>query len=365
MKNTKQSYGDLGQHWTPYDTAKMMVSLKQNSGAVLEPSSGAGHFLRLLPDALGVEIDESVIPSDLLDRVIVGSFFDLPTTEKFLTCIGNPPYVNGKLITKEWFGEWIPRLPTTANAYLHFIDKCLDHLEFNGELIFIVPAGLLSDTSKGATLRQRMVKEGAFTHIYNTCGVEWDTAAVDTIIFRWVKGARQESVLVESGERRTLVERNGFLWLVPFNAVGFFGDFFKATVGAAPHALAIKNALPSDPVYFQGGNEIHVSEHDMYKPWPRPRLTPEIDKILFLGGPTRKRTKFRYSTASRHLDYALLPIISTVDCRKLPQKMDMWFDRYGVELGLIKAGRWSIGVKQFENCPFDQDMLNFLNGVNV
>lgn len=363
MKNTKQSFGDLGQHWTPEDIVGLMVKMMQNRGRVLEPSAGSGRFMRALPNAVGVELDPSVIPSDLQARYTVMSFFDYPETERFDSVIGNPPYVNGKLLSPSWFGSWTPSLPITANAYLHFIDKCINHLSPGGELIFIVPSSLLSETSKGARLRSRMCAEGAFTDfIFAEEIVKWDKAAVNTIIFRWVKGQKQGMVATNRGQRR-LVEAEGFAWLVDFSPAGSIGDYFKATVGAAPSAAALDSAPTSERAhpYIRFGEEVMVDETN-FNTWPRPRHTPRGDKIFFIGGPTRKATKFFFGTSERHMDHALIPK-KPINCRKAAGILNEWFNRRGHDLGLIIGGRWNVGVKQFEHCPIDVDLVAKLNAL--
>jgi adenine-specific DNA-methyltransferase len=131
MKNKNQQCGDLGQHWTPVDVASTMISLMKNSGTILEPSAGSGRFVELLnfKKLTALEIDERVIPKHLMSKYIIDNFFNFPETKKFNTIIGNPPYVAGKLLTSDWFNNWKGILPRTANAYLHFIDKCINHLE--------------------------------------------------------------------------------------------------------------------------------------------------------------------------------------------------------------------------------------------
>ncbi len=352
MKNLKQKQGDLGQHWTPENIVELMLTLRKNKGSVLEPSAGSGRFMKAIPEAVGVEIDSSVVPANLLHRYHIGSFFDFDQDLKFATCIGNPPYVNGKLLNIEWFGDWKPSLPITANAYLHFIDKCIRHLEPNGELIFIVPSTLFSETSKGSKLRAEMCASGAFTDVIFADGlVEWDTAAVSTIIFRWEKDAEQGKVKTNRGEK-TLVESDGFVWMVDFEPAGFFKDFFKATVGAAPSSVAMKSGIGAE--YIRNGKPMLIDESDI-EAWPRKRFTNTDPKIFFLGGPTRRTSRFTAGTSKRHIDHALLPK-KPMDCEAAAALIDAWFQKHAVGLDLIDDGRWSIGVKQFENCPLDLDL---------
>ena len=359
MKNLKQKTGDLGQHWTPENIVQLMTSLRRNTGDVLEPSAGTGRFLRAIPEAIGVEIDPSVIPADIRDRYVLGSFFDFGIGHKFETCIGNPPYVNGKLLTPDWFGTWRPEIPITANAYLHFIEKCIQHLSDRGELIFIVPSTLFSETSKGSKLRSKMCSSGAFTDvIFADSLVQWDTAAVSTIVFRWEKGAEQNVVRTNRGEKY-LFESNGFVWLVDFEVHGVFGDFFKATVGAAPSSEALKNSDSEGAAsYIRNGVPVPVDETQIDS-WPRKKFTKIGPKIFFLGGPTRKTARFFSGTTNRHIDHALIPL-ENMDCVAGAALIDEWFRKNADGLDLMDDGRWSIGEKQFENCPSDKHLKKAL-----
>ena len=359
MKNNKQDIGDLGQHWTPAEIVDSMIALKKNDGLTLEPSSGCGRFLEKIDNIVGVEIDPSVVPDHLSDKVIISNFFDISIDQKFSTIIGNPPYVAGKLLTPEWFGPWNGLLPRTANAYLHFIEKCLYHLEDGGELIFIVPSSLFSDTSRGNVLRKKMVAEGAFTDvIFCHEAVEWENAAVDTLIFRWEKDAIQQKVKTNIGEK-TLFESNGFTWLIDFEPCGTLGDWFKATVGSAPTKAAV-TAATGIP-YIKEGKAVLVNESDI-DVWPRVHHTPTMNKIFYVGGPIRRWPVFFSGTSDKHLDHALLPK-KTLNVEKAAKLLNDWFSSNGNALGLIKGGRWGCGVKQFENCPVDSELFYCLSGL--
>jgi len=355
MKNTNQGVGDLGQHWTPKQIVEKMISMKRNNGLTLEPSAGSGRFVEALDDCVAIEIDESVIPVELKHKYVVSNFFEVSTFDvRADTIIGNPPYVAGRLLTEEWFAGWRGCLPRTANAYLHFIDKCVDHLEPNGELIFIVPSTMFSDTSRGKELRKRMVETGAFTDaIFLNETLEWENAAVDTLIFRWQKGAKQKKIKTNRGPK-TLFESGGFTWLIDYEPSGTLGEWFKATVGSAPLRTAIENPKNGVP-YAKEGKFVQVDESQRKK-WPRVHDTKEGPKIFFISGPIRRWPVFSYGTTSKHLDHALLPKKS-FDAKSVVPVLNEWFQANGEELGLIKGGRWGCGVKQIENCPIDAKLL--------
>ena len=260
MKNNKQKFGDLGQHWTADKTIDLMISLIKNHGSILEPAAGSGKFVQRFPECIAIEIDELVIPNNLREQYIICNFFDYEISNLFETIIGNPPYVAGKLLDQEWFSNWKGISPKNSNSYIHFIEKCISHLEDNGELIFIVPSSFLSATSRGKELRKKMVLEGAFTDIIIK-NVEWEEAAIETLIFRWQKGLKQGIVKTDKGNIH-LYEKNGFIWLLNFNPLGVLGDYFKATVGSAPLKEDVENGNFSSVYgeYVLDGKFIKVCE---------------------------------------------------------------------------------------------------------
>jgi hypothetical protein len=359
MKNENQKVGDLGQHWTPKDVVQTMLTLKKNKGLTLEPSAGSGRFVEVLDNVVAIEIDEKVVPDNLKDRYIISNFFEISEEQKFQTVIGNPPYVAGKLLTPEWFCDWKGVLPRTANAYLHMIDKCVNHLEESGELIFIVPSSVFSDSSRGKELRKKMVTLGAFTDvIFCHEQIEWENAAVDTLIFRWERGAIQEKVKTNRGPK-TLFESGGFIWLIDFTPMGTLGELFKATVGSAPSRASAEAGYGEK--YFREGKFVLIDE-SYQDAWPRVHNTPEGPKIFYVGGPIRRWPVFFEGTSSRHLDNALLPK-SPINTENGAKVLNDWFKANGDALGLIKGGRWSCGVKQFENCPIPKEVFNNLKGI--
>lgn len=349
MRNEKQKTGDLGQHWTPHDTVDFMISLKQNDGTVLEPSAGCGRFLEKLPNALGLEFDETVITEGL--NYQLGNFFDFPLSEKFDTIIGNPPYVAGKLLTDEWFSNWRGCSPRTANAYIHFIDKCLEHLNDGGELIFIVPDSLLGSTSYGKNLREKMMNTGSITH-YFTPNTKWEKADVGTCIFRFEKDKQTDQVITEDGTKK-ITNINGFFWIVDYESDGVFADHFDITVGAVPKNTALNSEKENAQPFFKNGEFVMV-DMDNTDSWPRYRITKETPKIFWQPGPTRKETLFWVGTTDKHLNPIMVPkkAMTIEELDKLASELNEWFAENDEAVGLKRQGRFTVGVNQLKSMPF-------------
>lgn len=185
---------ELGQYFTVNESLQKFVFDKtKNKGLpLLEPSMGAGHLLRLFllsnPDypAVCYELDNKIKPIVTLSQaqtVTYADFMKEKVAGKFKTIIGNPPYVKQQ---------------GAPNLYLQFIDKCVDLLDVDGELIFIVPSDFLKLTSAAKVLR-KMVDLGSFTDfLYPDNEKLFEESVVDVVIFRYQLGLKS-TVCVRNG----------------------------------------------------------------------------------------------------------------------------------------------------------------------
>lgn len=156
---------NLGQVFTPDWVVEKMLSMIENKGTCLEPSVGPGAFWSKIKsnNKTGIELDASICPPDCVNM----DFFEFSTSNKFDTIIGNPPYVAYKHILEELKDTIEKRFNSSydmkTNLYVFFIDKCLDHLKKDGELIFITPRDFLKATSC-KKLNEKIWKLGTITH---------------------------------------------------------------------------------------------------------------------------------------------------------------------------------------------------------
>lgn len=218
---------ELGQVFTPKVMVKRMMALRRNNGRTLEPSSGAGAFVRQIPNCVGIEID----PKHSSTHSLQMDFFDYPISEKFETIIGNPPYVRYQDIlesTKSKLTPYKHLFDERSNLYLFFIAKCIAHLPLGGELIFITPRDFLKATSS-IRLNEWIYQQGTITDIIDLGDdVVFKGYAPNCVIFRFEK-ANFNRILPDG---RKFACNQGQLIFAQKQYPIKFSDIFMVKVGA-------------------------------------------------------------------------------------------------------------------------------------
>lgn len=192
----------LGQVFTPSCVVRAMLSLRSNSGRVLEPSCGDGAFSNCLPGCVAIEFDRTHAPAGSLNI----DFFAYPESEKFATIIGNPPYVRYQDIHPETKALIKSNLfDLRSNLYLFFIEKAVRHLADGGELIFITPRDFLKTTSS-VRMNRWLYSHGTITHAIELGDAKvFSTAVPNCLIWRFEKDCFDRSVqYAEIGNRDNL-----------------------------------------------------------------------------------------------------------------------------------------------------------------
>lgn len=227
-----------GQVFTPERIVRLMLSLRQRRGRVLEPSAGDGAFVAHLRNCVAIEFDARVAPAGAL----IQNFFTYPVTEKFSTVIGNPPYVRYQDIereTKELLNT--SRFDGRSNLYLFFIEKAVQHLKPAGELIFIVPRDFIKLTA-ARQLNTWLFEHGTITHWIETGDQKIFRGAVpNCAILRYELGNfsrdTQWQVLGDSSwQKRTFTEMHGQLAFLEGGMTVPLSSLFDVKVGAVSGA---------------------------------------------------------------------------------------------------------------------------------
>lgn len=223
----------LGQVFTPPRVVEFMLSLRQNHGRTLEPSTGDGAFYSALashdPACVGIEFDARVAPPG----VQVMDFFDYPTHEKFDTIIGNPPYVRYQDVaasTREKLHS--PLFDKRSNLFLFFIEKCIRHLNPGGELIFIVPREFIKLTA-ARKMNSWLYGQGSITHFYETGDVRiFNEHTPNCAIFRFEKDRFDRRM----SDGRIFSEIDGQLMFLRSTHLLRLSDIFSVKVGGVSGA---------------------------------------------------------------------------------------------------------------------------------
>jgi adenine-specific DNA-methyltransferase len=158
MNNVKNK----GVVFTPEYISDFMVSFVDSKNDILEPSCGEGIFIKSLikkgynnKNIIGNDINSEFIKSckntysdiTLLNQDFTD--FDI-TIKKYKTIIGNPPYIRIQNLPKEIITKIkkeYPILTGNLDIYIYFILKCIDLLDNDGKLIFIIPNSFLHNKS--------------------------------------------------------------------------------------------------------------------------------------------------------------------------------------------------------------------------
>jgi len=190
-----------GQYFTKDTTLQQKVYefIKNKPRVILEPSCGAGHLVANYTNKKTrfdcYELDENINFIIKKEEIHFGDFLVQNIKKKYKTIIGNPPYVK----------------TSKGNLYIDFIDRCVDLLKNEGELVFIIPSDFLKLTCATKTIN-KMIDNGNFTHIYHPHDEHlFDNATVDVIIFRYIKTKNSNNKILYNDKEMFINVSNGII----------------------------------------------------------------------------------------------------------------------------------------------------------
>lgn len=228
---------NLGQVYTPENIVKLMFNLSKKDGDILEPSAGDGAFTKWIKEnsnrnITSIEID----PDNKKDDFIIMDFFDYKENNKFKTIIGNPPYVSFKNINKNTLNKiqlksYLSFYDNRTNLYIHFIRKCVEHLEENGEMILITPREFIKATSS-IKLNNFLYENGTITDWYEYGdNVIFKGYSPTVVIWRFEKNNFSKKTKTNDGYRDFKINDGQISFNNSENLIKF-SDLFFVKVGA-------------------------------------------------------------------------------------------------------------------------------------
>ncbi|MBU3918839.1 class I SAM-dependent methyltransferase [Patescibacteria group bacterium] len=372
---------NLGQVFTPESTVKAMLMLRKRFGSTLEPSCGDGAFLKHLPKAIGIEIDQRFKAKNILNI----DFFDYPIRKKFDTVIGNPPYVRFQDIpreTREKLDHTI--FDGRANLYLFFIEKVIQHLRPHGELIFINPRDFLKATSS-IKLNEFIYKNGTITDLIDLGDSKvFNGFTPNCIIWRFEK---------DNFSRKTNIHKefrlaNGQLLFTNNSLPVKFKDIFFVKVGGVSGADRIftnneygnadfvcshtaKTGELRRMIYntkspflerFEKeliNRKIKKFDKNNWWKWGRDFYKTDLNRI-YVNAKTRNEKPF-FLHKNKHYDGSILAIFPLNQQFKLNTLCKDLNETDWNELGFVCDGRYIFGQRSLENCMLPDSFLKYTN----
>ena len=259
---------ELGQYFTKNESLlkNLKEFIKNKPKQILEPSIGQGHIIDYLKkdpnqifqntEFIMIEIDKNLIPLSSINKQNIHymDFLEYNSCKKFQTIIGNPPYVKKK-------GK--------PNLYVEFIRKCVNLLEIDGELIFIIPSDFFQLTSSSKLINQ-MMSQGKFTHIYHPNQENlFEEASIDVLIFRYQKTEKDSQInrnIIYNNEMKYVNYNNGSLTFTNINQNNTnqnkfqnikIDDYFEIYVGmVSGNEKLLKNTNYGNIEILTGENKI-------------------------------------------------------------------------------------------------------------
>lgn len=377
----------FGQVFTPSAVVERMLALRRNTGRVLEPACGDGAFSSQLPGCVAIELDAAICPP----HALLQDFFTYPEAEKFDTVIGNPPYVKSRDIlpaTRRYLGSQL--LNGHASLYLHFIEKCVRHLNPGGELIFITPRDFLKSTG-AAQLNTWLYEQGTITDLEELGDARiFEGVVPNCMIWRFEKG--DLSHRTRNGRRMTLsggqLLFSRGIYTVPVSQVfsvrvgavsGADDIFTNAELGNADFVCSRTAAtgelrrmifdvpLPELEAYkdrLLARRVAKFDENNWWK-WGRRHHVSDAPRI-YVNHKTRNPRPFFLNDCKNYdgAVLALFPHRKTLGTAEVQQLADLLNDVDWSELGFVCDGRYLFTQRSLEQTPLPEAFVPFtVNGL--
>ena len=309
MDNNKET----GSYYTPHKLIDFMIKYlqknQQDFSNVLEPSAGDGRFLAsLLPlsnRVRAIELFEEKVKyireqyTDLKLEVRTSNFLDyaLTSKEQYSLIIGNPPYINPKIMDKADLDKAkklckLENISETAmqNMWLAFVVGACRVLDDNGTIFFVLPMEFLQ-VQYAETLRTYLEKKFNTIHIISFESCIFPDIEQDVCLVYMTNEARKTPHILyeiyESTASLTPVFQNVIKKNKPLkkwsNAVLSDEDILLLNEKASNYKK-IENIGVSAPGVVTGGNKYFIITEEMVEKYKcRKYALPILQKSSYIS----------------------------------------------------------------------------------
>lgn len=368
MNNDKLS----GTYYTPPDAIQFMMDyLKkehQDFFNVLEPSAGDGRFLSLLQKhaahITAIELFQEKVDQMCREytgesyTIIKDNFLDFAvnTSERYSLIIGNPPYINKKLMGRENLEK--ARIicaeaglsgTVMQNMWLAFVVGSCRLLQLDGSIFFVLPMEFLQ-VQYAERLRGYLEKNFNIIHIIVFqkplfTNIEQEVC----LVYLTNKNCAERHIryeVYEDCEKRIPVQKNYIRWNKPLkkwsNAILSDGDI-SLLKSAVNRYFKIKNMGKIAPGIVTGGNRYFIlSEEKVEEYQCREFVIPIVQKASYISKDTIEISEATIEKISReNKPVYLLNLSQEKDVQRLPVRLQEY---------LSWAGNQKVGDIPLKEC---------------
>lgn len=380
----------LGQVFTPDFVVDKILSLRKNQGNCMEPSCGDGAISSRIEGVFAIEYDNTVCPEYAHNM----DFFDYDVSNKYSSILGNPPYVKYNDINESTKSKLDYHIfDKRSNLYLFFIEKCIKHLEKNGELIFIVPRDFLKSTSS-RRLNEFIYNTGTITNIVDYGDmILFKGFSPNCIIFRFEKDNFSRKTIYEDVVKNETTERyfhcfDGQIYFISKNYTVDFKDIFFVKVGGVSGAddifknteygnmdfvcsetiktgktrrmiyNEINDYILSHETELRSRNIMKITDDNWWK-WGRDFYHSNNPRI-YVNSKTRLEKPF-FVNDCKNYDGSILAIFPKNSTLNVQELCNLLNDVNWYELGFVCDGRYIFSQRSLENTKLPDVFHKYTN----